>query len=471
MSKLGNEFIPKRSVFATWDINGLQDKAKQVLQAGQDIELAVHTLRNNCLNMPEMKTWDGEGHTAAVDMLTRTAKNATEFADIAYNSGTFGHQGVGNVVDLAFHSLSSLKPRLDAMVENIEKGPLEVSDQWVVLLKSGPMDDARFQVLKQAQTAWQNQLNPLIIELGVTDADIRSKLAYIVGQINSDVEMDPEKVTDGAGYLQRSGVPDPSSELGRTDQQQIQKEAAATTVKDVQVTGPDEHNTTTTTLTMQDGSRQVIEHTPLGWDTTVATWYDPSGKLTSKTTTNKETTGSGIITTTTEIPGQMKVELWQRGDQTGGTVTDLTSGKTYPVPKDEPVFDPNSTSSDFFTHPYMTSLGGGLSALETYSGAAVQTRSGIPMLDAGQAAKVNVGAKVLGPGLSLAVTGYDVINAGTAHEKCVAGVSGLAGTAGGTLAGTVLGEYGPLASAGGAMAGTWGFGWLGTQLGENVVCK
>ncbi|NNH73967.1 hypothetical protein HLB23_29635 [Nocardia uniformis] len=466
------QYIPTRSVFATWDISSLPDKAKEVLQAGQDIEMAVHTLRDNCTNMPEMRAWEGEGHTAAVDMLTRTANHAGEFADIAYDRNTFGHQGVGNIVDLAFHSLSSVKTRLDSMVETIEKGPLEVDDLWVVVLKSASMDDARFQVLKQAQTAMQNQLNPLVTELGAADSKVRSMLAYLVGQINKDVEMDPTRVTFGPDFLQPSGVPDPSTEQGRADQELLQQQAAATTVSDTQVSGPDENYMTTTKLTMQDGSVMVVEHTPSYWDTTVVRQYDPTGKLVSTSTTSRETTGSGIVRTTNEIPGEMKVEVWQRGDQTGGTVTDLATGKTYPIPDSKAIFDPSSGNSEFFTHPYLTSLGGGMSALETYSGEALKNGRGVPMLDASQTGKLHIGAKAVGPGLSLAVTGWDVINAGTAHEKCVAGTSGLAGTAGGSLGGFVGGKYAAWPGALiGAAFGTWTFGAAGTYLGENVVCK
>lgn len=197
------EFIPTRPVFATWDINGLLDKSKTVLLAGQDLEMAVQTLRYECTSLPEMRGWEGPAHTAAEDMFVRTAKHAGEFADIAFTGGRTSHQGVSNIADRAYDALSSVKGRLDTLIQTIENGPLEVNDLWVVVLKPEPMDDARFKVLKQAQTAFQEQLNPLVTELGKADDEVRSKLAFLVSRINKDYEMDPTRVTAGDQYLPR----------------------------------------------------------------------------------------------------------------------------------------------------------------------------------------------------------------------------------------------------------------------------
>ncbi|MFC4126033.1 hypothetical protein [Nocardia rhizosphaerae] len=467
------EFIPTRTTFATWDINGLLDKSKTVLQAGQDLEMAVHTLRYECSSLPEMRGWEGAAHTAAEDMFVRTAKHAGEFAEIAYSGGRSSYQGVSNIADRAYDSLSSVKGRLDTLIETIENGPLEVNDLWVVVLKPEPMDDARFKVLKQAQAGFQDQLNPLVTELGKADDEVRSKLAFLVSRVNKDYEMDPTRVTYGPEYLPRTGVPDPSTEQGRTDQQQIQQMAASTTVRHTETSEPDINGSTTTTMTMQDGSKQTVL-TNKDWGITVASSYDPSGELKSTTSTT-ESPVTGRTTTTTEVPGQMKVTVWKDKDgKTGGTVTDLTTGKTYPIPDESALFNSKEEGSDFFTHPYLTSVGGGLSALETYSGNALDGGRGIPMLSDSATQKVHVGAKVLGPGLSLAVTGWDVIHAETMHEKCVAGTSGLAGTAGGMVGGTLGASVtggSPWGAFFGGAFGAWTFGAAGTALGEGIVCR
>ncbi|MFC6012507.1 hypothetical protein [Nocardia lasii] len=464
------QFIPTRPIFATWDINGLLEKSKTVLMAGQDLEMAVQTLRHECTNLPEMRGWEGSAHTAAEDMFVRTAKHAGEFADIAYSGKRSSHQGVSNIADQAYDALSSVKGRLDSLIATIENGPLEVNDLWIVVLKPEPMDDARFKVLKQAQTAFQEQLNPLVTELGKADDEIRTKLSFLVSRVNKDYEMDPTRVTYGSEYLPRTGVPDPSTEQGRTDQREIQQLEAAITVRHTDTGEPDINGSITTTMTMQDGSKQVVL-TNKDWGLTIASSYDPSGELKSTTSTN-ENRYTGLTTTTTETPGQAKVTVWKDKDgKTGGTVTDLRTGETFPIPENSPIFTPNADGSSFFTHPYLTSVGSGLSALETYTGNALENSKGIPILDPSQTGKLHVGAKVLGPGLSLAVAGWDVIQEEDWHKKCVAGTSGLAGAAGGWMGGVAGAKGGPFGSFVGGALGTWTFGWAGSKFGEKVVCN
>lgn len=77
-----------------------------------------------------------------------------------------------------------------------------------------------------------------------------------------------------------------------------------------------------------------------------------------------------------------------------------------------------------------------------------------------------------GLGLGVAMTLYDISNADSKHEMCVAAVEGVSGMAGGEigggLAGGMSGPLAPAAAVGGSIAGTWVFGALGHMLGEAV---
>ncbi|MBF6177294.1 Uncharacterised protein [Nocardia otitidiscaviarum] len=480
--------IPTRTTFATWDIAGLQAAATTTNSSGNTLEVATHELQRNCENLPEMRGWEGKAHDAATTMFTRTSRQGRFFNDVAL--------AMAAVQANAGQTFSSLKTRLDNAVTMIESGPLFVNDLWVVLLKPEPMDDERYKALQNAQKAMQtNVINPLLVEFDAADKDLVHRVFTVASKYTS-IPLSIAQLVPKPD----SGVPVPNTEDGLARQEQIQKQDAATTVRDTQE--QEWYGNTKTTITMQDGSKHVvvsigsIEDTsgysperysynelglpmgsdglplgspPTGWSYQVETVYDPSGKVVATTSTKTDPT-SGYKTTESVITDQSRTVLWQDADgRRGGTVTDLTTGTTTPIP--EPIIDRslNMPTTADLTHPVLTSVGGAISGLENYAG---KTGASIPGISDAQIKSVGIGAKYGGPGLSLAVTAWDVWNAETATQKCIAGISGTAGTAGGVVAGGLATStgIGAVATVPIAMGGTWLAGWLGKEIGE-MVCQ
>lgn len=460
--------IPTRTRLNSWNLGTLLDNKKTLWQAGQDIEMAVHSLRSDCDSLPELRAWSGESHDAAVSMLARTARHAAFFGDIADDAT--------GILDSYYHWLVSVRDRINTLAASIEGGPLYVSDQWIVLLDPEPMDAQRTEVLRKAQNGFQQQINPLITELGQVEDQTVDKLRNLNYRY-SDVRLDPGDPT--VHPRPDDGVPDPQYEGGRKMQEDLQAQDAAVTVAGI--TEEDNDGSHVKTIMMQDGSKQVA--------TTTATYqappgtlypvtpgfgppagypgdpmqrvekFDSSGNLMSSVQTVRSNYFKGATWTNVNIPGQGGLST--KKDSDGDVTANMwgPDGKISTIPED----------SSFFTHPSVTTIGGAVTGLETAA-----NKGALDMaLDADTVNKVRVGSKFAGPGIGVATTVWDMAAAETPREQCVAGVAGTVSTVGSTALGAAAGipgstVSGPIAGFVGAAAGTWVFGALGARLGEAV---
>ncbi len=428
--------------------------------------MAVHMLRADCNNLPDLRAWSGESHDAATAMLSRTAQQAAFFGDVA--------DGTMAAIDSYYYAMSSARDRINTLVATIDSGPLHVDDKWIVLLDPEPMDEERLKVLQVAQDAFQEQLNPLITELGQIDDATVAKLK-LINYRYSDVMLEPND--PNAFPRPDDGVPDPQYEQGRQMQKDLQDQDAAVTVAGISEETKD--GTTVKTVTMQDGSKQIITSSdnyqvppgtlyPLsfgppdgyqGDNMQRVDKYDAAGNLISSVQTVRSNYIDGATWTSIDVPGQAKIDM--KTDSFGNTVGTAWApdGKMATIPADSP----------FFTHPAITSVGAAVTGLETAAGKGALNMA----LDAEAINGVKVGSKFAGPGIGVATTIWDMASAQTPREACVAGVSGTLGTIGSTALGSVMGiPGGPVVGTAsgmvGAAAGSWIFGYLGSKLGEEV---
>ncbi|MBC7301572.1 MAG: hypothetical protein H5T78_11510 [Nocardia sp.] len=457
--------IPSRPRLASWNLGNLLETKKNVWQSGQDVEMAVHMLRADCNNLPDLRAWSGASHDAAAAMLARTAQQAAFFGDVADSTMA--------VIDTYYNSMASARGRIDTLVSTIDSGPLNVSEKWVVLLDPEPMDAERLKVLRVAQSAFQEQLNPLVTELGQID-DAAVAALRVINYRYSDVRLDP----DDATVFPRpdDGVPDPQHELGQKMQQDLRDQDAAVTVAGVVEESKD--GTTVKTVSMQDGSTQVITASsnyqappgtlyptsfgpPAGYqgdNMQRVDKYDANGNLVSSVQTIRSNHLKGATWTSIDIPGQTKIDTKTDSfGNTTGTVWDA-DGKMATIPSDSP----------FFTHPTVTSIGAAVTGLETAAGKGALNMA----LDPSTIDGVKTGSKFAGPGIGIATTIWDMAAAKTPQEACVAGVGGTIGTIGSTGMGMAMGTVGgpaaPVSAMVGAAGGSWVFGYLGTKLGPAV---
>lgn len=470
--------IPLKSVYESWDIAGLMGESRTVAAAGDDLERAIYDLRADVSTMPETRAWEGEGHNAADEMFGRADSHARFFDSIANGSSQNGsHVGVAGVLSQAFHTLSSVKERLDSAVKMIELGPLNISDQWVVLINGEEMTQARYEALQRIQKAFQDKLNPLLVELSAADEECARRLQYIAQHYTS-ARLDPHDIY--ASDRVSEAVPNPSTENGLALQEALRQQDAALTVRETH----EEINadgSLVKTVTMQDGSKQVItmnekytdpkyrsmfgEKPPVSNLQQVQS-YDSSGKLIStvRTQTFDELMSDWEMGQRTQtvisVPGQGTVVIDRKSDGTVyGTFWD-PEGSYKAIPADSP----------FFTHPMATTVGGAITGLETAAGKGALSTA----LSLDEASKIKAGSKFAGPALGMAVTAFDMATAETPREACVAGVGGAIGTGGSVLAGSLASAYVPgVATATGAsvlasMFGSWVFGSIGNAIGEKV---
>jgi hypothetical protein len=128
---------------------------------------------------------------------------------------------------------------------------------------------------------------------------------------------------------------------------------------------------------------------------------------------------------------------------------------------------------EFFTHPAITTVGGGITALEK------QSERGIPGLSPRSLDNIGKYAKFAGPGLGITTAIHDTVTATTLREACAEAFSGAAAVPGGEAVGTLAAagitafgnpELAPAFAMGGNMFGSWTFGYVGKIVG-NIVCQ
>jgi hypothetical protein len=393
--------------------------------AGKSVYDAVRDLDDDCDRMPEARAWSGTAHDAATAMFGRATRETSKF-----------------------------KSHADA----VDQGALQVTDQWVVLIKPARVSaEEAASLLAQAETE-QKEINQLLLAVGQADNGTADKVqaaakdfGFVMPTPGLLGNLDPT-----SGFARPADdILDPTSVLGMMQQGTIRDQDMATTVR--------ENREWTTsdgqgrqTIVMMDGSKHEIytwiKDNPCVEDT----YYDKHGNEVSSTFTQDRTNYDGSQYTSITFGDGTEVTMTRTADGTctGGVIT--PDGRQGVLP------------DQFFTHPALTTVGGALTGLEG------QTKRGIPMLTAESVENLGKAGKCGGPVLGVATALYDTVTASTLQDACVAAISGGAGVAGGELTGAGLAlafpEASPLLYAGGNMLGGWTFGYVGGIIG-NIVCR
>lgn len=446
--------LPSRSQLQGWNPDSLTGAASAVRAGGESVYIAVRDLEDDCHRLPEARTWSGKSHDAAEAMFGRATQSASQFSHYT--------DGVAAALEKGATAIGGARQGLLQEADHIDAGELQVTDQWVVLIKPAQMSaEKAAQLLLQAAQD-QAEINRLLLALG--DAD--SATAAAVEAAAKDFGFQPPDTTSPF-YGMRPGeippgdqVPDPRFPMGLLQQGLIRDQDMATTVRATSEF-TDSDGQVNRTLTMLDGSRHEIKEWGTYNPSTEDAYYDKSGKLVSATLSQQQYDGTQFTSITF-------------GDGTNLTMTRTADGKTsggVTTPDGRHGLLPD----EFFSHPNLTLAGGALTGLDK------QAALGIPMLNAGQLEKVHAGVKFAGPALGVATALYDTVTAATFEDACVAAISGGAGLAGGeagawgagAAAAALLPEVPgaiPIAAAGGSMLGGWTFGYVGGIIG-NIVCR
>ncbi|MDT5178911.1 MAG: hypothetical protein QOJ95_3109 [Mycobacterium sp.] len=454
--------LPSRPTLRGWNPDSLTASAAAITSGARSIADAVEGLDDACGRMPETKTWSGRSHDAATAMFGRAARDALKFSSYA------------NAMAAALrHGSDTIGPARNALLnkaDQVDAGPLNVTDQWVVLIDPVRMSAEDLAKLETLARSEQEAINGLLSAVGDAD-DATANAVVAAGKDFGFVEAGSP--TDLGSMMvpvaQRPGdqVPDPRDALGVVAQEAIRNGDMSVNVRDVSAPVKDQYGDEVTTVTMQDGSKKVLtKYDPFDWPSkqnfASVTEYDKDGDQVSETSSWHDFgTDSDITTTTWPSGASYTMTMDSSGYRSAGFTT--ADGRHSAVPV--AMIDDLSNYS-----------GGLMTGLEKH----IAGGGSLPMVTAESIENVGKATKFGGPALSLATTAFDMMMAETPRDACIAAVSGAGGfgggwglAEGGAAAGALFPPAAPIAvpvlAAGGAiLGGFWGAD-LGKFVGE-VVC-
>lgn len=455
--------LPSRSRLEGWNPDSLTFTGPAVKTAGESVERAVDTINSNIKIMPETKAWSGEAHEAASGMFDRVHKTTTAFSDYTTAIGNALNEGAGTIG-------AARKALLDK-ADEIDGGPLSVSDAWVVLIDPGSQTAEQVAQLMNQVASEQAAINGLLLTVDDADTSTADKVmaaARPFGFVDPAPSGLPGMILPGA-QRPADEVPDPRDPLGLMQQATVRGEDMAMTVRETTSRyNADGHFEKT--LIKQDGSKHVItEYVPDRGrtvpDMTEEEHFDANGNLISWTTSTRN--GGYKKTIMNWADGtQFVIDETPEGVRTAAF--NLPDGRHGVLPPDSPLL----------TDTVPDRIGNALTGLESH----IDRGGRIPMLSMDAVEKIGTGAKYGGPALGVMSAMYDFLAAPTAYDKCVSVFAGTfnivgdaAGGAGGALAGAAIPVPGvqavtiPVFAVGGSyLAGEW-MKSVGTKVGE-VLC-
>ena len=454
--------LPSRSTLRGWNPDSLTTSADAISAGVTKVADAVKGVDDACHRMPETNAWSGRSQQAASAMFGRAERNASTF-------GAYGH----DLAEALRHGSGTIGPARAALLnkaDQVDAGPLEVTDQWVVLVDPVRMSAEEMAKLDALARSEQEAINGMLTAVGDAD-DSTANAVVAAGKTHGFVEAGPP--TDLGSMMlpvaQRPGdqVPDPRNPIGVVAQEAIRDGDMSVKIRDVSEPTKNEYGDEVTTVTMQDGSKQVLtQYDPFDWPSkgnfTSITQYDKDGNKVSETGSWHDYGTDCDQTTITWPNGAMfTMTMDPSGTRTAGFTT--ADGRHSAVPVE--LIDNISNGA-----------GAAISGFDKH----LARGGSLPMVTAESLDDVRFGTKLAGPALTVASTVFDMAMADNAHDRCVALVAGAVGAGGGwggAEAGAALGlATGPLAPGAvpvfafvGAFGGGLGGSTLGNFIGD-VVC-
>ncbi|HET6735448.1 WXG100 family type VII secretion target [Mycobacterium sp.] len=453
--------LPSRSRLEGWNPDSLAYTGPAVKTAGESVERAVDTINSNIKIMPETKAWSGEGHEAASGMFDRAHKTTTAFSDYT--------AAIGNVLSEGASTIGAARKALLDKADQVDAGPLNVSEGWVVLIDSGSQTAEQIDQLMNRVAIEQAVINALLVAVGDADTSTADKVMAAAKPFGFVAPVPgglPGMMVPGA-QRPADEVPNPRDALGLVQQATVRGEEMATTVRET-TSRYNEDGNFEKTLIMQDGSKHVVtEYAPNPHNRITDTMiteghYDADGNLISWTTSTSTPSGYKKTIMDWADGTQYVIDETPEGVRSGAFT--LSDGRYGVLPPDSPLL----------VQTIPDRVGDVLTGLETH----IDRGGKIPMLSMDAVDKVGVGAKYGGPALGVMSSMYDFLAAPTPADKCVsvfAGTFGLAGNAAGAAGGAFVGGLipAPGTAPAGAVIGSIAAGeWMksvGTKVGE-VLC-
>ncbi|WP_149481452.1 hypothetical protein [Mycolicibacterium sp. P1-18] len=444
--------LPSRSRLQSWNPDSLASEAAKIRSAGASVYNSVRDLDDRIDAMPESRIWSGEAHAAAQRMFRRATDRSSAFKNYA--------EAFAGALERGSTLIGETRRTLLAKADEIDSTPLNVTDQWVVLIDPAAMSAERAAQLQEQADAAQADVNEMLHAVGQADDQTAQQVILAKagdGTAFRNLEYGPPgpiPPTPGDDVL------DPSTAEGKQFQDVARAQDMATTIRESSET-VDRDGNLVTTYTMLDGSKQIAtEYVDQGLP---SQQIYPPGTL---RVLHLDKTGNWIsdtMTTPREDGGKQTEIIWANGTRVN--ISQNADG-THSGDCTTATGDYSVLPDSFFQDPVPTLAGGALSGLEVQAGRGIQGLSPA-VLDG-----LKGGAKWGGPAMGVAQAILGVYSADTVHDKCVAAWSGGVGFVGGIATSVAVGAVpgvGPIAAMGANVAGGFVFGYVGELVG-NVVC-
>lgn len=453
--------LPSRPTLQGWNPESLASSAVAIAAAAQTVADGVSGIDDACRRMPETRAWSGRSHTAASAMFGRAERQASEFSEYA--------KAVSAALRSGAESIGTARRALLAKADELDAGPLNVSDQWVVLVDPAYMSDEAMAKLQALALQEQATVNTMLT--AVSDADDATANAVVAaGDRFGFVEPGPP--TELGGLLlpttQRppDEVADPRTPVGVVAQEMIRAADQQQNVREV-VESTNGYGEEVMTVIKQDGSKAVTTRMdPFEWASKQNFYeieeFDKNGDFVARTSSWHDLSNDCDYTSITFADGSnWTMSMDPAGHRQAGFTT--ADGRHSAVPVE--LIDNISTGTT-----------AAMSGLEKH----IARGGSLPMVTAETPENIGKTMKFGGPAVTVATTVFDMVMAESDKDRCIALVAGVAGGGGGwggaelgAAAGMATGPGAPLAvpafaAAGGLLAGLGGMK-MGEFIGE-VVC-
>ena len=203
--------LPSRSRLQSWNPESLLGPAKALRTAGASIYNAVIGLDDGIDRMPESRGWAGQAHAAAADMFGRATVRSSRFKDYA--------EAFAGALESGGALIGKTRAELLARANDIDSGPLNVTDQWVVLIDPAGMSAEKAAELQKEAEAAQAEVNGLLQAVGEADDSTTQQLLLAMADSGAQFQNleygPPGPVPPAPG----DDVADPKTEEGRQFQE------------------------------------------------------------------------------------------------------------------------------------------------------------------------------------------------------------------------------------------------------------
>lgn len=453
--------LPTRSTLESWNPDSLTAGAKAVETGGDSVRDAVSGIRDGCERLPEVRAWSGVAHDAATDMFVRADTKGDQFAQ--YTSA------VAKALNEGAESIGHARRMLLDKADEVDAGPLNVTDQWVVLIDPAYMSEDEMTKLQTLARQEQSAVNAMLVAVGEADSTTADAI-IAAGQSHGFVP--PSPPTDFGGMMLPTAqrppdqIPDPQTPVGMMAQEAVRSADEQQNVREV-IESTNEHGEEVTTVIKQDGSKAVTTRMdPFEWPSKQDFYemeeFDKNGEFVARTSSWHDLSNDSDYTSITYADGSnMTMSMDPTGYRRAGFTTADGRHSTVPV---ELIDDMSLGTSSV------------MSGLEKH----VARGGSLPMLTEESIEKVGKSMKFGGPALGVATTVFDMAMADSGKDRCIALVAGMAGGGGGwamaeagAAVGALTGPGAPIAVPVLAVAGALGGGRYGADFGEfvgDVLC-